>query len=239
LALNTTASTVSGPQDAALRALVKLNQLLPIRLKRKWNDLQTVTLSLTSGHVVANPKTLTTVATACRDQRRLQFRYGDRMGKTTGRDVEPMRLVHTGLVWYLLAWDVIREDWRTFRVDRIDSRSELKQGAVFTPRTPPTDFLTMVSRSIASVPYRYRARLKLSESLLSAKKKVPHWLGTLEAIDHSHCLLTIGADSYEVITSLMAQVSLDFELFEPNDLRLPILGVLKRLTRNIRKKPSH
>lgn len=239
LALNTTASTVTGPQDAALRALVKLDQLLPTRLKRKWNALHAVTLSLASGHVIANPKTLTTVATACRDQRRLQFKYEDRAGKALVRDVEPMRLVHTGMVWYLVAWDVVRANWRTFRIDRIDSKTEVKQGAVFTPRTPPEDFLAMVSRSIASVPYRYRVRLKLSEPLTAVKKKVPQWLGSLESIDASHSLLTIGADSYELLTSLIARVDLDFELYAADELRQPILNVLKRLTQNVRGKSKH
>jgi WYL domain len=107
---------------------------------------------------------LTTIAAACRDQRRIRLSYLGRDSVTT-RNVEPHYLVHTPRRWYLLAWDTDRGDWRTFRVDRIQGPLATP-GARFTPRQPPADDVgAYVSQSISSAPYRYQARILIHASL--------------------------------------------------------------------------
>lgn len=234
LALNTAAASIAGPKDAALRALVKLDQLLPSRLRRKWNALHEVTLSLSFGQPLVDPKTLTALAAACRDHMRIKFKYQDRAKQLTTREVEPMRLVHTGRVWYLAAWDNQRDDWRTFRVDRIDAKPEIKEGSTFVPRKPPEDFATYVSRSITATPYAFRARIKLNESIDAAKSRLPRWIGVLEPSDDDTCVLTIGADTKEALLAMLVHAGSDFELIEPHDFAQPIRDLAARLTRGVR-----
>ena len=234
LALNTAAASIAGPKDAALRALVKLDQLLPSRLRRKWNALHEVTLSISFGQTLVDPKTLTALAAACRDHVRVKFKYQDRAKQLTMREVEPMRLVHTGRVWYLAAWDNQRDDWRTFRVDRIDAKSEIKQGTSFVPRKAPEDFATFVARSISATPYKFRARVKLNETFEEAKKRLPRWIGVVEAGPGETCILTIGAETEESLMAMLVHMGSDFELLEPRELARPIRELAARLTRGVR-----
>ena len=116
-----TTGSVAGLEETALRALTKLQQMLPSRLRHRISAFHATTVALAGPGSAADrvdPDLLTAIAAACRDQRRLRLRYPGRDGVTT-RDVEPHRLVHTPRRWYLLAWDLGRGGWRTFRVDRI------------------------------------------------------------------------------------------------------------------------
>src|SRR5512133_450325 len=122
MALGAMSGATSPFTDAALRVLVKLDQLLPSRLRRRWNSLKHVMLSLVNSPS-ADPTLLANLAAHCRDQERIEFKYAARNGEKTARHVEPLRLVHNGRVWYLVAWALERENWRTFRVDRIDARA--------------------------------------------------------------------------------------------------------------------
>ncbi len=137
LALGAAAATMGNVAESALGVLVKLDQLLPSRLRRKWNAVANVTLTLSSGASTLDTKLLATIATACRDERRISFKYDDRKQQPSLRDVEPMRLVHAGRVWYLAAWDVVREDWRTFRLDRVDAATPIRTGRVSFPGVRP------------------------------------------------------------------------------------------------------
>jgi len=149
-----TTGSVAGLEESSLRALTKLQQMLPSRLRHRVTAFHATTIPLTGPGSRADqvdPEVLTAVAAACRDQRRLRLRYPGRAGVTT-RDVEPHRLVHTPRRWYLLAWDVDRGDWRTFRVDRIQGPVG-PPGARFTPRQLPSDDVAaFVSHSISSAP---------------------------------------------------------------------------------------
>ena len=120
---------------------------------------------------------LTRIAAACRDNLRLKFSYKDREGKASARNLEPLRLAHTGRRWYLVAWDVDREDWRTFRVDRVQQVSSV--GAQFVPRKFPGDIVEYVSRSIKHTSYTYRIRLKLKGTPEGLSKQLPPWCGEL------------------------------------------------------------
>ena len=197
VALGAAAGSVSNTDEVALRVLAKLDQLLPRRLRRRLSALPAVTVSLVGPPSTVSLKVLAAIAAACRDNVQLRFGYRDNRGTVTQRVVEPMRLVHTGRRWYLAAWDVLRDDWRTFRVDRVQAQPHLAQGERFEPRQPPEDFATLVARSITAMPYRYRARLRVTRSAADLRACIPPWVGVIEPVDDHQCELTIGGDTYK------------------------------------------
>jgi predicted DNA-binding transcriptional regulator YafY len=233
VALGAAAGNATDADDVALRVLAKLDQLLPRRLRRRLSALPAVTVSLVNPRSVVSLSLLAAIAASCRDHLQLRFSYRDNRGTVTGRTVEPMRLVHTGRRWYLAAWDVERRDWRTFRVDRVQPQPRLAQGVRFVPRQPPEDFATLVSRSIAAYPYRYRARLRVKGSAAEIRTRIPPWLGVLEAVDDDHCILTTGGDTYETIAAMIVQAGVDFTLLEPLELGQAIRDVGARLLRGV------
>jgi predicted DNA-binding transcriptional regulator YafY len=224
------AGSVASLQDTALRVLVKLDQLLPARLRRRLGALQSVTMQLGAAQAAVDPQTLATIGGACRDHDRLTFRYRDQRGQVTTREVEPMRLAHTGRVWYLAAWDTRRQDWRTFRVDRIEPAG-LRPGDRFAPREPPEDFATLVSRAISAAPYRHQVRLRLAGSVREMSKRIPPWVGLLEPESDDRSVLTIGGDTYEAVTAYIVQAGVDFELLEPVAAAEPFRRIAQRLLR--------
>jgi predicted DNA-binding transcriptional regulator YafY len=148
--------SVAGIEEPSLRALAKLEQVLPSRLRRRVNALQTYTVSvpLDRPGPVVSPELLTAIVAACRDHERLRFDYRSRDAAASRRDVEPYRLVNWGRRWYLVAWDTMRGDWRTFRVDRMDS-PRTPTGPRFAPRPlPDEDLAGDVSRGVATAPRR-------------------------------------------------------------------------------------
>jgi len=229
VALGAAAGTVANLQAVALRVLAKLDQLLPSRLRRRLGALPGVTLSLLDGRTAADLGVLTAIAAACRDEVELRFEYGDRQGTSTTRRVQPLRLVHTGRVWYLVAWDLERESFRTFRVDRVAPK--LTRGARFSPRELPEDVATYVSRSIAVAPYRHQARVRLHASPEEIAERVPPWTGMLESSDACGSVFVIGADSAEALAALIVHAGLEFTLIEPAELATPLQAIAARLQR--------
>lgn len=229
LALGSAAGSLGNLTQAALGLLVKLDQLLPARLRRKWKSIADVTMTLPGHDAAVDPRLLTALAAACRDARRVRFNYGDREKRETSRDVEPMRLVHTGRVWYLAAWDIEREDWRTFRLDRIDVSIGVRLGPAYVPRSPPEDFATLVSRAISAAPYSHRARLRIPLPLEQARRRVPAWVGMLEPLDETHCVALLSANSHAALVALIVNAAVPFELIEPAELATSIRAVAERL----------
>ena len=229
VALGAAAGSTTSTDDVALRVLAKLDQLLPRRLRRRLSALPAVTVSLASPHTAVSLSLLAAIAAACRDQVQLRFSYRDNRGVITARTVEPMRLVHTGRRWYLAAWDIERADWRTFRVDRVQPQPRLAQGGRFVPRQPPEDFATLVSRSIAASPYRYQVRIQVKGSVPEIRSRMPPWVGVLEPLDASHCLLTTGGDTCETVAALIVQTGVEFTLLEPPELAQPMREIAARL----------
>ena len=222
-------AAAAATDDVALRVLAKLDQLLPRRLRKRLAALPAVTVSIANPGSAISLSILAGIAAACRDEVQLRFSYRDNRGAVTARVVEPMRLVHTGYRWYLAAWDTTRNDWRTFRVDRVQPQPRLSVGERFVPRQPPVDFATMVSRAISSMPHRHQARVRVNGSMTDIKARIPPWLGLLEPLDDGHCLLTIGGDTHEMIAAMIVHAGVDFTLLEPPELAQPIREVAARL----------
>jgi predicted DNA-binding transcriptional regulator YafY len=235
VAVRAAASSVGKMEETAVGLLAKLDQLLPSRLRRRASALHSVTISLAHPQAAPDIDVLTQIAAACRDNLKLRIDYRDRAGNVTSRAVEPMRLAHTGRLWYLVAWDPQRKDWRTFRMDRVERLTAT--GPRFTPREFPGDIAEYVSRSIRQVPYRYRVRIKLTGSLTELAKQIPSWCGVLEALDEESCILSTGADSIEALAAQVILAGTDFAILDAPELVPELQKIAARLDRATRATP--
>ena len=229
--LRTAASgTVSGIEEASVRALTKLEQVLPSRLRRRVAALHSFILQLAASGPTVDAGLLSLIAGACRDYEMLRFNYQSRDGTASVRDVEPHRLVYTGRRWYLAAWDAGRDNWRTFRIDRIQPKPST--GGRFAPRQPPDgDFAAYVARSVSYIPYRHQAKIMLHASVEMAADRVPAAAGTLEAIDEHKCLLHTGTSSLDTLSVYLALIGFEFEVREPPELIERVRWLAERFSR--------
>lgn len=236
--LRTAASgTVTGIEEASVRALSKLQQVLPARLRRRVTALHSFILPLANIGPTVDAEALSVIASACRDYEELRFGYQSRDGTGSSRQVEPHRLVHTGRRWYLVAWDVGRGDWRTFRVDRIEPR--LASGQRFTPREPPEGgFAAFVTRSVAYTPQLHQAKVTLHVPVETAAERVPPGAGMLEALDQHTCVLHTGASSLDTLSIYLALIDFDFEVREPPELIERVRWLAERFTRATKRMGS-
>jgi predicted DNA-binding transcriptional regulator YafY len=224
------AGTVAGMEEAALRALAKLEQVLPPRLHRRVKALHAAVVPLHRAGPVVDPEVLTALASASRDQQIVEFHYGDRSARTSDRKVEPHGLVHAGSRWYLVAWDLGREDFRTFRVDRIAGKVTL--GARFVARPiPGGDVATYVSRSVSSEGYAHKARVILDAPLEVIAQRLSPSTGRLERVDDRRCLLETGGQSLGTLGLYIAYLGVDFEVIEPPELVTELRMLAARLAR--------
>jgi predicted DNA-binding transcriptional regulator YafY len=207
---------VAGIEETSVRALAKLERVMPSRLRRRINALGAATVPYAFTGPAVDAEALATIAAACRDHERLRFRYRSHDGVSTGRLVEPHRLVHTGRRWYLVAWDTARADWRTFRVDRLERPAPDRR---FVPREPPAaDLAAYVSRAVSATRDRYRARVVLHAPIAEVAPRVPPAVGTLEPLDDRRCLLHTGSDWLGGLAVYIAEIGVDFEVLEPPEL---------------------
>jgi predicted DNA-binding transcriptional regulator YafY len=220
--LRTAAAGVSGIEEASIGALAKLEQLLPARLRRRVNAVQASTLAV-PGHGSGprvDPAVLAVLAVACRDRERLQVDYRDHHGSPGRRAVEPYRLVSWGRRWYLVAWDLDREDWRILRVDRVEPATVAPTGLRFTRRELPEggDLAAYVSRRVSAAAWRYHARVRVHAAAEQVRRRVPAAAGVVEAVDEETCLLHTGADTLETVAVYLGMLGSDFEVAEPPEL---------------------
>jgi predicted DNA-binding transcriptional regulator YafY len=222
--------TVTGIAESSVRALTKLEQMLPSRLRRRVEALQLATVPIHGPEPTVDPDTLTTVAVAISDRQRLRFDYRSHDGTPGRRSVEPYRLVHTGRRWYLLAWDTDRNAWRTFRVDRLQLRAPAGPG--FEPREPPDpDIAGYTAHTISTGVYRYQARITIHGPAEVVAQQIPPTIGTIEVVDAQRCILRTGANSLDDLVAWVAVVGFDFQVHEPPELIDHLGVVLGRLRR--------
>jgi predicted DNA-binding transcriptional regulator YafY len=222
--------SVSNIEEASGRALTKLEQLLPTRLRRRVAALQTAIVPAAGSASAVSSRTLTALAAACHEHRRVAFAYRGHGGETSRRSVEPLRMVHTGRSWYLVAWDVSRRDWRTFRLDRIDELAE--SGERFAPRPPPDeDLARYVSQGTSLAAFPFRARVLLHAPIEAAVQALPSQYGHLEAVDPRRCIATMGARSAEEMAPWLGALGFEFEILDPPELVAAVRTIAGRLTR--------
>ncbi len=228
--LRTAASgSVTGIEEASVRALLKLEQVLPSRLRRRVAALHAFIVPLARAGPTVDLKILSVIAGACRDHDCLRFGYRGRDGTPSDRDVEPHRLVHTGR-WYLVAWDLRRRDWRSFRVDRIQSK--LATGTRFTPRKAPEGgYAAFVARAVSYTGYAYQARVTFHAPAETITRWIPPSAGTVEAISDSACMLRTGSQSLESLSIYLALPGTDFEVHDPPELIAHMRALADRFQR--------
>src|SRR6202171_4534977 len=179
---------LAGTEETSVRALVKLEQVLPSRLRRRVNALQAYTVPVAMSGPTVEPHLLSTIAAACRDDEVLRIDYRKHDGTESTRSVEPYRMVHVGRRWYLVAWDRDRRAWRTFRVDRLQVRSP--NGPRFTPREPPAeDIGDYVMRNVRSMPMTYEVKVLVHAAAAVITERVPRGV-VVEPVDDETCVVS-------------------------------------------------
>ncbi|MEV6235918.1 WYL domain-containing protein [Lentzea sp. NPDC051838] len=196
--------------ETAAQALKKLEQVLPSRLKHRLATLQEYTVGTTKE---LDPAIATSIVNACKSRERLRFDYVKFDGEQDRREVEPYRLVHTRGRWYLVAWDIHRDDWRTFRADRVQPR--IPNGPRFTPRELP-DLETYLAQGLATAAWRFRATVTVHAPAHEVAAKVPAAL--TEAIDEHTCRMTAGSDTPAMLAVYLGMLDSDFEVDGPPEL---------------------
>jgi predicted DNA-binding transcriptional regulator YafY len=222
------AGSVQGIEDAAPRALAKLERMLPPRTRHRVEVIEAATVPLGGGTELVDPDVLLTVASACQRAERLRFAYTSREQVASRRHVEPSRIVPAGRRWYVVAYDLERQDWRTFRLDRIER--PFTTGERFEHEDPP-DAAALVSEALSSAPYRYVARIRIQAPVEEVARRVPPTVARLEADGPEATLLTSGSDHLPSLAGYLAMLELDFVVLEPPELRGELATVAARLAR--------
>ncbi len=228
-----TAGAVTGIEETSLRALAKLEQVLPPRLRRQVSTLQRATVHVRrGGGPTVDPAMLTELARLCREHLGLRFDYSDRRQADSKRRVEPYRIVNAGQRWYLVAWDTDRDDWRTFRVDRM--RPGMSPGPRFTPRPlTDADVEALVARGVPPAARRVVALVIVREPATRLAERIGPWVGTVTARDDVSCTLETGADSAESLAAYLGLLGADFTVTEPPELVAAVRLLAARLEASI------
>ena len=225
---------IEGIGETSVRALTKLEQVLPNRLRRRVGALNAFTVPMLHNTLpsAVDPAVLTELAALCRDAERLRFEYESHDGAPTRRTVEPHRLVCTERRWYLVAWDLDREDWRTFRADRI--RPLTPPGPRFTPRPTPPDaeITTRVDSGAARGTWRYTARVIVHASADHVRARIPTAVD-IEDLADDRCAFEPGSDDPERLALYLGMLDADFEVVDSPELVTAVGRVIARYQRAI------
>ena len=212
------AGTVTGIEESSLRALSKVIQVMPSALRRRIDALAAMTIPVPWQESAASvdADVLVSVAQACRDAERLEFAYSDHRGEVSTREVDPHRLVLLGRRWYLVAWDLTRFDWRTFRLDRLSEPRVT--GAHAIPRQLPTgDAAAFVRSSIESVTSRYQVEVLFDAPATAVRERIgPR--GTLESVGAGQCRFRMTSDTLDWPTMALGNAAAEFEVVSPPEL---------------------
>jgi len=187
------ATSIAGVGETSVQALIKLEQVLPDRLRRRVSALAGATSTIDIDAPAIDPDRLSTLAGACRDGMQVRFAYVAGNGEATRRLAEPVALVHSGFNWYLVAFDVDRDDWRTFRVDRIDGGVALgaRGRRREVPGGDPAAFL-QERRQAAGAGERgpEPARIRVAAATTQIRARIPRGYATVEPDGDSACVVT-------------------------------------------------
>ncbi|HET6317525.1 MAG TPA: YafY family protein [Chloroflexota bacterium] len=209
---------IAGIEESSVRALAKVVQVMPPRLRRRVDALSSVTVpAVWGGGPSVDPGLLTTVAQACRDTERLRFVYVSQVGEETSRHVEPHWLVSLGRRWYLVAYDLHRADWRTFRLDRLNRpQSTLLR---FTPRElPAKDPSAFVRASIQTLHTPFAVEVVVFVSAEVARRSLGQW-ATVEPLDaEDRCVLRMTVDNLDWAALALGSLHADFQVVSPPEM---------------------
>lgn len=214
--------SVTGIEEIAIRALAKFQQMLPSRLRHRISAFESHALLMPArgGQPQADLDVLTLVGSACRDGERLRFDYRAHDGTTTRRDVEPYRLINDRRRWYLFAWDMDRNDWRTFRADRIELRTP-PTGPRFSrgqrPLPPDEEIMARVARGAGQATWRYRARVIVHAPAEHVRSRLPIPVEVVP-ITSKRCAFEPGSDHPEMLALYLGMLGADFTVEDAPEL---------------------
>lgn len=224
------AGTIAGVEESSIRALAKLHQVLPSRLRHRVAAMQAALVAVPSHGPAVDPDVLLALASACRDAVHLRFDYLTHSGRATRRLVEPYRLAVRAGRWYLLAFDLDKDDWRTFRVDRVTPRPPT--GRRFTPRElPPEGAAEHVDRGVAAAPWGLRARIRIQAPAEVVAARLPAAAGEVRAVDATSCVLETGSDDPAALLRYLSMLDLDFSVGDVPALAAEARRLADRLAR--------
>jgi predicted DNA-binding transcriptional regulator YafY len=220
----------SGLETAALSALTKLDQVLPVGLRERVGALRAVTIGLRRTELPpVDLDVLVVAAVACRRPERLKFRYTNADGDGTDRRVEPFRLVYTDRRWYLVAYDLDRVAWRTFRVDRI--RDAVATGQPFE-RTDPPDAAALVAHGVAVAAWPLQARVRVHAPRGEVERGVSPTMAVIEPGPETDVtIVRIGGDA-PWIADFVAGLPWRCEVIEPEEARVELRRRGERMARD-------
>ncbi len=223
---------IAGIGDAALRALAKVEQVLPARLRRRVDDFGRSWVPMAGPPPLVDWSRVATITQACRDRVRLRFDYVDRAGVATSRVVEPDSLVSSGRRWYLVGWDVARTDWRTFRVDRFGTDPEPLTG--FNPRTVPGgDAAAFVAAGIETL-YRQVEGFALVHASAAEVAEAAGWFGgQVDDLGGDRCRIRLPGESVEWVAAALGLLGADFDVEGPPELAEHVAEVARRYGRAV------
>jgi predicted DNA-binding transcriptional regulator YafY len=231
IGLRTAASgSIAGIEETSLRALAKLQHVLPSRLRHRVTAFQSYALPVPSRGPRVDLDVLTAIAAACRDQEGLRFDYQAHSGATSRRSVEPYRLLNDRRRWYLVAWDVDRDAWRTFRVDRIDLRTP--NGPRYTPRPLPPDdeIAAQLARGVGEATWRYRARVIVHAPAAHVRARLPIPVD-VEPLGDDRCAFEPGSDHPQMLALYLGLLDADFEIVDSPELTAAVGQLADRFHR--------
>ncbi|MBO0806458.1 MAG: WYL domain-containing protein, partial [Nocardiopsaceae bacterium] len=243
------AGTGGGVAEASVRALAKLTQVMPARLRRHVEALAAVTVPASWGSGGSAPLsagTLTAVALACRDAERVRFGYTAGDGVRTDRYVEPHRLVPLGSRWYLVGYDLTRVDWRTFRLDRITGPPR-GTGERFRPRTlPAADAATFVRERIGSARSGFEVEVLIDAPASRVRAALGRWASVEEVGGGSaggkagvgeggvgeagRCRVRMTAENLDWQLMVLGMTGADFQVVSPPELIDRLRDCARRFT---------
>ncbi len=238
LSLRTAAGgAVTGIEETSVSALAKLEQLLPSRLRHRVAAMGSATVVVPGTGPTVDAGVLTAVAGAIRAHERLRFDYVTRGGGASAvRSVEPHRLVAWGRRWYLVGWDVERDDWRTFRVDRMTPR--IPTGPRFTPRPEPDgDASAYVQRRDGAATWAYRARVRLHASAEQVAARLPMAV-SVQPEGPDRCVVEVGSDTPHMLTLYLGLLDVDFEVIDAPELAEHLERMADRFRRAAEPHPE-
>jgi predicted DNA-binding transcriptional regulator YafY len=223
---------VAGMAETSVRALAKVAQVMPARLRRRVDALQAMTVPGAWGAQAegggVEPAVLTTVALACRDSERITFAYTAADGTRTDRSVEPFRLVSLGRRWYLVGYDLDRGDWRSFRLDRLAGPHGT--GARFAPRRlPAPDAAAFVRDRIVDLPKGIAVEAVVQAPADVVRTRIGRW-ATVEDDGPRRCRVLVDADNLDWPATALAMTGADFTVVSPPELRDHLREMGRRCT---------
>ena len=231
------AHAIEGGEDASVRALAKLQQVLPPRLRARVAAVAAATGALVWDADPIDPERLALLSRAIFNRVRLRFEYESADGPASRRMVEPHSVVAAGRRWYLVAWDADRRDWRTFRVDRMRDPRSLP-GHVAPRELPAKDGAAWLRTSIEGMAPMAEAVALVEAPARAVAIRIPDGAGTVEPIDGGRCRLRLHADTIPWQAMRLLRLEADFVVESPPELVEYLRAIRRRLAYAVRGSGS-